>query len=71
MKLGISIPEEDVAFIDEYARKHETGSRSAVLRRALLLLRSSELADAYERASAEWSEDSETWESAVGDGLAR
>lgn len=71
MKVSVSISEEDVAFVDEYASAHAAGSRSAVLRRAIALLRSSELGDAYERAWNEWSEDADAWESAVGDGLTR
>lgn len=71
MKLSVSIPEEDVAFIDQYASTYAAGSRSAALRHAIALLRSSELGEAYEQAWDEWSEDAETWESAVGDGLPR
>lgn len=71
MKLSVSIPEDDVAFVDEYANTHAAGSRSAVLRRAIALLRSAELGDAYEHAWDEWSDHADAWETAVGDGLTR
>ena len=36
VKLSISLPEEDVAVLDEYARTSGLKSRSAVIRRALV-----------------------------------
>ena len=71
MKLSVSLPEADVAFLDEYARRQGIESRSAALHRAVRLLRSSGLASAYEDAWDEWSqsEDAELWESASADGL--
>lgn len=66
----MSLPEEDLAFVDEYAANTGTPSRSAVLRKAIRLLRSVELGSAYELAWDEWrnAEDSEVWEHAVGEG---
>jgi Arc/MetJ-type ribon-helix-helix transcriptional regulator len=71
MKLSVSLVEEDVTFIDEYAKAHEAPSRSAVLHEAVDLLRASQLSDAYAAAWQEWdsSADAEGWDSAVGDGL--
>ncbi|HEV3360170.1 MAG TPA: antitoxin [Pseudonocardiaceae bacterium] len=71
MKLSVSLIDEDVAFIDEYARSHAAPSRSAVLHEAVELLRTSQLADAYAAAWEEWSADDEAlaWDAAVGDGL--
>jgi Arc/MetJ-type ribon-helix-helix transcriptional regulator len=71
MKLSVSLIEDDVAFIDEYARTHDAASRSAVLHEAVDLLRASQLADAYAAAWDEWAadEDTQLWESTVGDGL--
>lgn len=71
MKLSVSLPEEDVAFLDEYARDQGIASRSAVLRRAVRLLRASRLGEAYEVAWGEWraNEDDEMWEAATADGL--
>jgi Arc/MetJ-type ribon-helix-helix transcriptional regulator len=70
MKLSVSLPDGDVEFIDRYASEHDVGSRSAVVRRALTLLRSNELGADYAAAWDEWaSQDAELWERAVADGL--
>lgn len=72
MKLSVSMPDEDVAFIDAYADEHGDLSRSAVVQRALALLRVRELADEYAAAWDEWeSGDGEAWTSVSGDGLDR
>lgn len=72
MKLSVSLPAEDVEFLDEYAKSKGYESRSAVVHRAVRLLRSSELDDEYADAWAEWSEsgDARVWEIAAADGLA-
>lgn len=72
MKLSVSLPSEDVEFLDEYARTQGYDSRSAVVHRAVRLLRSTELGEAYADAWSEWSDSGEAglWDSAVGDGLA-
>lgn len=71
MKVSVSIPDEDVAFLDDYAQRAGFGSRSAVVQRAVRLLRSESLGDAYEDAFTEWSgsEDEMVWDSASADGL--
>ena len=71
MKLSVSLPEEDVRFLDEYATHEGIESRSAVLHRAVRLLQSAGLGRAYELAWQEWdaSDDSELWESAIADGI--
>jgi len=71
MKLSVSLSEEDVAFLDEYAEALKMSSRSAVVQRAVRLLRASGLAPAYADAWKEWEESGEaaTWESAAADGL--
>ena len=71
MKVSVSLPDEDVEFLDQYAVSQGIGSRSAALQRAVRLLRASELGPAYEDAWAEWhgSVDSQLWESATDDGL--
>ncbi len=73
MKLSVSLPDEDVEFLDEYARSQGYRSRSAVLHRAIRLLRSSELGDAYAEAWSEWAETGEAdrWGSTSADGLTR
>ena len=72
MKLSVSLPDDDVDFLDVYAESQGIESRSAVLQKAVRLLRASELGPAYEEAWAEWegSEDSDLWESAADDGMA-
>ncbi len=71
MKLSVSLPEEDVEYLDEYARAQGLDSRSAALQKAVRLLRASELGAAYEDAWTEWAagEDAEFWEAATADGL--
>ena len=72
MKLSVSLPDEDVEFLDAYAVAQGVDSRSAVLQRAVRLLRARELTDAYEGAWEEWhsSGDAALWESTAGDGVA-
>ncbi|MGO9028548.1 MAG: ribbon-helix-helix domain-containing protein [Acidimicrobiales bacterium] len=71
MKVSVSLPDEDVDFLDGYATAQGFSSRSAVVHKAVRLLRASELGPAYEDAWSEWSsgDDAETWESTVSDGL--
>lgn len=69
MKLSVSLSDKDVEFVDRYAAEHDVGSRSAVVQRALLLLRASELGDDYAAAWAEWGPEQDVWEPAVADGL--
>jgi Arc/MetJ-type ribon-helix-helix transcriptional regulator len=70
MKLSVSLPDDDVAFLDAFTRA-QGGSRSAVLHRAVGLLREAELGAAYAEAWAEWegSEDAAVWDTTAGDGL--
>jgi Arc/MetJ-type ribon-helix-helix transcriptional regulator len=71
MKLSVSLPAADIDFLDTYAEAQGIASRSAVLHKAVRLLRASELGPAYESAWAEWdgSDDAGLWEQATGDGL--
>ena len=71
MKVSVSLPEEDVEFLDAYASSQGFGSRSAVVHKAVRLLRASGLGGAYEEAWQEWSTHGEerTWDFAIGDGL--
>ena len=71
MKLSVSIPDLDVAFLDEFAERAGMESRSAVLQRAIALLKSADLASEYDIAFTEWNEsvDSRLWNSTVADGL--
>jgi len=71
MKVSVSLPGEDVRFLDDYAREQGLESRSAALHRAVRLLRTAELGAAYESAWEQWTaaSDSDLWEPTVGDGL--
>jgi Arc/MetJ-type ribon-helix-helix transcriptional regulator len=70
MKVSVSIPDEDLRFLDEYARDQGLDSRSAAVHRAIRLLRTAELAAAYESAWEEWAgSDAPEWEVVAGDGL--
>ena len=71
MKVSVSLPEEDVAFLDAYAEAQGFASRSAALHKAVRLLRASELGPAYEKAWEQWDAggDAEAWESTAADGL--
>ena len=70
MKLSISLPEKDVAYIDRHLADHDEPSRSAVIRKAIERLRDEELREAYGELCKEWgTEDDLLWETTVGDGL--
>ena len=71
MKVSVSLPAEDIEFLDEYGRAVGAASRSAVLHRAVRLLRATALGSAYSQAWGEWEADgsSEAWESVTADGL--
>jgi Arc/MetJ-type ribon-helix-helix transcriptional regulator len=71
MKISVSLPDEDIDFLDEYAKTLGIRSRSAAIQRAVRLLRASELGPAYAEAWEEWetSGDADAWDSVVGDGL--
>lgn len=71
MKVSVSLPDEDVHFLDEYGTRHGIDSRSAVVHRAVHLLRASGLGSAYEEAWLEWetADDAKLWDSASADGL--
>jgi Arc/MetJ-type ribon-helix-helix transcriptional regulator len=71
MKVSVSLPDEDVEFLDSYAQAQGISTRSAVLHKAVGLLRATQLGEAYEEAWRSWegSEDAFAWESADADGL--
>lgn len=72
MKLSVSLSEEDVAVLDEYARISGLSSRSAALQHAIRLLRHTDLEQDYASAWDEWESSGEQalWEGVVADGLA-
>ncbi|HUW04069.1 MAG TPA: antitoxin [Acidimicrobiales bacterium] len=71
MKLSVSMDTDDVDFIDQYATEHAVGSRSAVMQKAVALLRAVELGDDYADAWDEWArtDDADLWDATVNDGL--
>ena len=71
MKVSVSLPDDDVEFLDAYAEAQGIASRSAAVHKAVRLLRASELGPAYEDAWTEWAdgEDQDLWENATSDGL--
>lgn len=72
MKLSVSLSEDDVAALDDYARAAGLASRSAAIQQAIRLLGDPELEDSYSAAWDEWeaSGDAAAWESTTADGLA-
>jgi antitoxin MazE9 len=71
MKLSVSLPAEDVEFVDSYVERTGEPSRSSAIQRAIGLLRAAELEDDYVSAFREWTESGEAraWEPAAADGL--
>ena len=71
MKVSLNLPDEDVAFLDAYANAKGFSSRSAVVHKAVRLLRASGLGGAYGDAWQEWAteSDSDDWNVTIKDGL--
>lgn len=71
MKVSVSLSDDDVQYLDTYARERRLGSRSAALQKAVRLLRASELGSEYERAWEEWADtdEAEAWDHVAGDGI--
>ena len=71
MKLSVSLPDEDVAVLDEFAQRAGLSSRSAALQHAIRLLRHPDLEQDYAAAWQEWdtSPEAALWQTATGDGL--
>lgn len=67
VKVSVSLPVDDVEFLDTYAQERGLESRSAAVHEAIKLLRASELDAAYEAAWAEWkaSDDADLCDSVV------
>ena len=70
MKVSVSLPDDDIKFLDDYAQREGIPTRSAALHQAVRLLRAAELGAAYEDAWAEWeaTDDAELWETTTSDG---
>jgi Arc/MetJ-type ribon-helix-helix transcriptional regulator len=63
--MSVSLPEEDVEFLDTYVHDQGAASRSAALHKAVGLLRAAQLEDAW--ASWDSSDDPGTWDAAVAE----
>jgi len=72
MKLSVSLPDEDVAVLDEFVRTTGLSSRSAALHHAVRMLRLPKLEEDYEAAWNEWqaSGDHAAWSVTAADGIA-
>ena len=73
MKLSVSIPDDDVVFLDEFAARAGMVSRSAVVQQAIAMLKAAELTRDYAKAFDEWADsgDADVWDASTGDGLPR
>jgi len=71
MKVSVSLPSEDLAFLDLYVKDQGLESRSAALQKAVRLLRVAELDAAYASAWDEWESSGAAadWNAAASDGL--
>jgi Arc/MetJ-type ribon-helix-helix transcriptional regulator len=71
MKLSVSLPDEDVAFLDEYAAREGAASRSSAIHEAIGMLRNASLEEDYAAAWDEWeaTEDAALWDAAAADGI--
>lgn len=72
MKLSVSLPDEDVAILDEFARNAGLPSRSAALHHAVRMLRLPDLEQDYEAAWREWEAagDQAAWSVTAADKVA-
>lgn len=71
MKVSVSLPDDDVRFLDAYASEQGLDSRSAALHRAVRMLRTADLGAAYETAWDDWASegDAARWDVTTRDGL--
>ncbi|MEV2218797.1 ribbon-helix-helix protein, CopG family [Nocardia vinacea] len=71
MKLSVSLSDEDVAVLDAEVCRSGLPGRSAAVHKAIALLRSRALEDAYEEAWDEWDAAGEevVWSASADDGL--
>jgi hypothetical protein len=70
MKVSVSLPADDIDFVDGYARERGA-TRSAIVHEAIEMLRRRDLAADYEAAHDEWvaSGEADLWNAVTGDGL--
>jgi hypothetical protein len=67
----VSSPDDDVAALDEYARRQGLESRSAAVQHAIRMLRHPDLEQNYAEAWQEWAHagGEAGWGATAGDGL--
>jgi hypothetical protein len=67
----VSLPADDVSFVDACARRRGNASRSPVLHQAIELLRLSEMEQSYLEAWDGWadSDGAKLWEHTAADGI--
>jgi Arc/MetJ-type ribon-helix-helix transcriptional regulator len=70
-KVSVSLPDDDVSFLDEYNVEHQLGGRSGAVHEAIAALRDRNLAQEYADAYAEFTDSGEakTWDATAGDGI--
>lgn len=66
MKISVSLPESDIAFLDQMGT-----NRSAVLHEAVQLLRRRDLGEQYAQEFAQFADsgDQQLWDTTLADGL--
>ena len=71
MKLSVSLPEEDVRFLDTYSHSASLASRSAAIQAAVQQLRELLLADEYEQMflDPDYLREASVWDVTSADGL--
>lgn len=71
MKVSVSLPADDVEFLDAFAKEQGYESRSAAVHHAVRMLKTAELVAEYEAAFVEWedSEDAALWDATSADGI--
>jgi Arc/MetJ-type ribon-helix-helix transcriptional regulator len=69
MKITIDLPQDDLSFLDAYAKRQGYQTRSDVLHRAVALLATTELSPDYESAWNDWnrSGEADVWSSTNDD----
>ena len=69
MKITIDLPQDDLSFLDDYAKRQGYKTRSDVLHRAVALLATTELSPDYESAWNDWNRpgEADVWSSTNDD----
>jgi metal-responsive CopG/Arc/MetJ family transcriptional regulator len=71
MKISVSLPDADIAYLDHIAAQRDRSNRSAILHEAIAALRERELTNDYEQAAREWvtSGEAAAWDNVASDGV--